>query len=1247
MSETSKNSIPDSILPYLNEIAERLWSRHAAVMVGAGFSRNAKPNSASCPVFPDWSQLGDLFYEKIHGIKPGIQSKYLSVPKLADEVQAALGRPVLDQILRNAIPDLDYEPSPLHERLLNLPWSDVFTTNYDTLLERACDAVISQRYDVVVNKGDLTFSQKPRIIKLHGSLRPDQSDQQVVITEEDYRRFPEDFAPFLNTVRQTLLENTLCLVGFSGDDPNFVQWVGWIRDNLGQQNAPRVYLIGLFSLSNIQKKLLEQRNIVPVDLSEYHDISGNHYKALEWFLKYLHSRKSEDNRLGWPKDSELLLPDTKKDKIAQLSQLLPVWKKQRLSFPGWVNVPEDRRSVLWEYTWHWLHYLSEADSLSDHVDLEFAFELSWRMEKCLCPVFSNQIAFFEAILEKYLPHADVETPTDSFHMRPTEIDSREPDRNDIWEKLQHLLLWMLRFYREEGLLEKWVRLREKIQQNVDNFSAEHKANFCYERALFALFGLNLQELKEILAKWQVNESLPFWEAKRAGLLAEIGQVDEAKKILERSLKDIRSKLNLKSISSDYSLVSQESYTMLLLQYVQTSVSYIQHEWSKNRELRNEFSERWNALNQYKCDPWHELKIFESTLKNPPVKKSEVTERKEFDIGRVTRTYHSGRGVKETLIAYSFLRFCEDAGVPFRITGSIFGKEAAEGTLSRTMEYSPYWARATMVRIGDAKVVHHIFNRASLSKKETASVDSLVERYLGCLEQNVAGIRSGSGFLMDNFEKVLARIVPEILSRLCCKCSSKSRDRLFDFLLNVYQSDHRGKYGEIRNLTERLLSAYPAQQRYDLIPRLLDFPVVKSSGSFEARNFINPFHFLNLAREWTETWDKPIILDEKVNVFLERALSDHSHVREWAITTLGKLHYLGQLEHGQTNKFAEALWSNLDDFGLPAETDYYQNKFAFLELPHPPNIDPILLFKKFVQGEPFPVRNTREDQSISYGRDIPLCKDIVRASIRIEWSDDDVNSILGRLVAWWDADKEYLKEDDRPTLFGSVVDELKDRFAHLVDVLTAVISANFNPGKENSRKEKLRRLVDELGDYGIPTLRLQSACLPLYPAWRDDLFEKIEIGMTSSNHAIVIDCLKAILVIAERSESDADKNDFSRILHVLAQMVRWQKNTGLPSALYTITELTKKFPWVFTEEFERLTLIGLRSIARDATPNVDGVDFADLLEIRRTAASLAYILFEHYTRQDNPVPDVITEWKKICLSDNEFAEVRNQWIRHQF
>ena len=40
----NENIISKELLPYFSEIAKRLWSGHAAVMIGAGFSKNAKKN---------------------------------------------------------------------------------------------------------------------------------------------------------------------------------------------------------------------------------------------------------------------------------------------------------------------------------------------------------------------------------------------------------------------------------------------------------------------------------------------------------------------------------------------------------------------------------------------------------------------------------------------------------------------------------------------------------------------------------------------------------------------------------------------------------------------------------------------------------------------------------------------------------------------------------------------------------------------------------------------------------------------------------------------------------------------------------------------------------------------------------------------------------------------------------------------------------------------------------------------------
>ena len=920
------------------------------------------------------------------------------------------------------------------------------------------------------------------------------------------------------------------------------------------------------------------------------------------------------------------------------TKLLAVWKNQRLLYPGWVVVPEDRRNSLWSFTKYWIDYLSEQDNLPNFIDLEFAYELNWRIEKCLCPILNQQITFFEAILDRYLPLSDMDTPLEQISATSEEMNARELNRSDIKNMCHHLHLSMMRYYREEGLLEKWEALRDKIQHDMVNLSSEHKASFHYECALYSFFGLNLKGLKEQLIEWQVNESLPFWEAKRAGLFAEIGQIDEAKKILENSLINIRSKLNLKPITTDYSLVSQEAFVMLLLKYVQMSISSIQtgRTESNFQELEREFTDRWNTLKQYKCDPQNELKMFERSLERPPEKRSQVTKKKEFDIGRFTQTHHFNRWNSEALTAYSFLRFCEDAGIPFRIPGVTVVKNTAEGTLSRIADYSPYWAMVSMVRIGDAKVIDEIFNRASLSHIEIASADSLIAQYLKTLEQSIADIRSGNSFYGDNFGIILAKVIPEILSRLCCKCSFEAKEKLLDFLLGVYQSEYRSNYGGIRKLTERLLRGFSVQQRFDLIPRLLDFPVLGNLNPLEENEFINPFQCLELDKELTENWDRPTIPNEKIEALLEKALSNDANVREWVMLILVYLHDLGLLNPDQTDRLTDVLWMRRDEFGLPSETDFY--KSVFLDLPHPPNVEPEPLFKNYIQNEQFPIQ---QDGAPLTGGNIPICEEIIRANNYIEWSDEDVCEIFDRLIEWWDADKKYMRYG--PTPFFSMTDEFKVRFACLIDVLVAIIAPNFNLNEENNRKETLQRLISELRDYGLYALRLESACLQIYPESREDVLERIENGMASDMAESVVDSLRAILVMVERIESDQEKKDFSQILSALGQMVRWQKSIGLPSALNLIAELIKKHPWTFADELERLTLIGLHRIAKDTAKNVGGLDISEKLEIREAAAGLAYRVFEFYTKRGNPIPDVLKEWEAICQSDDEFAEIRNQWI----
>ena len=99
---------------YINEIAEALSAGHAAVMVGAGFSKNADNISSTDKYFKNWNELSDEFYNTLYD-KDGPGKEYNSSLRLAQEVEVIAGRPKLEKIMKDAIPDDDYSINTLQE----------------------------------------------------------------------------------------------------------------------------------------------------------------------------------------------------------------------------------------------------------------------------------------------------------------------------------------------------------------------------------------------------------------------------------------------------------------------------------------------------------------------------------------------------------------------------------------------------------------------------------------------------------------------------------------------------------------------------------------------------------------------------------------------------------------------------------------------------------------------------------------------------------------------------------------------------------------------------------------------------------------------------------------------------------------------------------------------------------------------------------------------------------------------------
>lgn len=258
---------------------------------------------------------------------------------------------------------------------------------------------------------DLTTAFSPRIIVLHGSF---PSQTPFIITEEHYRTYPTFYAPFVNTVRQSLIENSIVLLGFSDDDPNFLQWTGWIRDELANHHAP-IYLVGRLSLDNVQRSLLARRGVTPIDLAPIvarpAASEDSHASTLKWFLscllsgrpkrpeRWLETKVPQETNDDGPSCSVVGLSEPEQPSIRSVGklsddtveQLAKRWRFERLEYPGWLVATHEMRTSLWCNTSIWAARILEwTTKHSAAENIGISRELNWRIETSMIPIFDPE-----------------------------------------------------------------------------------------------------------------------------------------------------------------------------------------------------------------------------------------------------------------------------------------------------------------------------------------------------------------------------------------------------------------------------------------------------------------------------------------------------------------------------------------------------------------------------------------------------------------------------------------------------------------------------------------------------------------------------------------------------------------------------------------------------------------------------------------------------------------------------------------
>ncbi len=504
------------VYSYIDEIGKRLADPGlygaASLMVGAGFSKNADCISDKKNTPPDWTQLSEMMYEELYPFEKDNQRRRWeecsgrNVLALAQKYEVTFDRQSLNSLIERSIADKNYVPGELHRNILELNWNDVFTTNYDTLLERAIEQVATRKnYKIVYSQNDLPGSVRPRLVKLHGSV---EHSGQYIITEEDYRTYPDKYAPFVNTVQQSMLETRLCLIGFSGTDPNFLNWLGWLRDNMGE-NCPSIYLCGLFDdLGTAERKMLEQKHITILDLSVLLDETekNKHYTAIKKFIDLLKqkSEKKKENILTrrpyehanpWDKKLELDMGKYARDMREVVNHLIE-------KLDEYVCLPQNEANSIGKYIDAQLQLVLNRDLFEDKYVLINSY--CRILKKCNHPLYDNVADKLRVIVDD------------------ARVDGNM--KNDI-------ILYLLQMYRIDGRFEDYLQVKNSIAEPLLD-GIRKKNEYWIEFVKFYMCILNVNKAFECLGKIEISSSsYDEYALKKASLLNQLNKKKEAKDLV--------------------------------------------------------------------------------------------------------------------------------------------------------------------------------------------------------------------------------------------------------------------------------------------------------------------------------------------------------------------------------------------------------------------------------------------------------------------------------------------------------------------------------------------------------------------------------------------------------------------------------------------------------------------------------------------------------------------------------------------
>lgn len=893
--DTKFSSLPD--YPALKKLASALWQQDnayhgAAVIVGAGFSRSGALTGDSNRKLPLWNDFAKILSKEL-------DSRSIDPLCLAEEYNAYFGKQALHDLIKKEVNDSARTPGELHYSLMELPWSEILTTNWDTLLERTSAEVHSPVYSVVSKPEDLSNAKSPRIVKLHGTI---DVTKELIFTQEDYRKYPQSYAAYVNFARQVFIENELCLLGFSGDDPNFLQWAGWVRDNLATHSR-RIYLVGALKLNAAKRKYLESINIAPIDLddlvADYDDLDLKHQQATKLFLDFLHHMKpsqvwewepTRTQRVEFNEDERKKIYNNSSYAAKLLEDQLPELRNDRASYPGWLICPDSIRRELQNQ----FNIPTPKQEHLQYMTVEnracLLYEIAWRYEKTydLPPIW-----LIHELLTVCAPN--------------TSCALSKKQQLEIALLLLKNTRWL-----DKADAEPVIAETKKTLENGIKFWPELANELAYHQAIVSRDIFDYYILEESIKK--ITECTPDWKIKKASLLAELGEFENGERLITEAYKDL-----LVQYRNDRNSI----YILSRLAWVQWLLEGVKY-WSSEKE----FKIIPISTQIQKCNPWDYIEHIRKRITDElTTQQNQQAIKPSFEPGRYkdnSNTITFSNAVHPLLILEGISR---DAGIPMRwdFRGFLVQHAAMLSEIETTNNINRF---SLAIRSANSDTSDSLIN--NFSRIKTACIpQSDVEHLLIQCSQAIKywSEKCKAGKYNNRHHAITSlRVFTEVLARVSVRATPGQAKKLFRLALSLGKRSelhHFWLFDAFRHLIEFSLESIPESEHSEILLEALMFPLASEVETIGPKEWINPIIENPGKREQNSAIDRRI--DEIIDL-----ISPYSSLSAPSLLRLLPLIENDFLTESEKSKIADQVWGPNPDYQNLPDTGLYF--YSLLKIP---------------------------------------------------------------------------------------------------------------------------------------------------------------------------------------------------------------------------------------------------------------------------------------------------------------------------